>query len=141
MNTIAEEAASTAPPNTITIQGNTTNRTQNTRHEPHNYTITDGGTDGGVSLYEPHGYWVNMSLSSFRALVAFLNAHLKHRSERFKPIGWRLVPIEAGNETIEVREGQSVTFIGDAFVIRNPEGEAIGPAYNAMEYSVEPIVS
>lgn len=139
MNNISEGKL-TAPPNSFSLQINGSSRSTNLRNEPAAYTMADGGNDGGVSLYEPHGYYVNMSLASFRGLVAWLSAHLKYRSERFKPVGWRLVPIDTTSSPIEVREGQSVTFIGDAFIIRDQAGSAVGPAYSALEYSVEPIV-
>ena len=126
------------PTTSISIKMNTENRQSTSRNTGGIFRVEPCLKDSGLAIYDPHGYWYGMPLSSVNALVKWLTEWTAFRQWQFKPLGFTLVSISG--ETREIKDGARCEIVGDSFVLRTQSGEQIGEAMSAAVWTLTPIL-
>ena len=129
--------AKAIPSATLEVQGTTASR-DTTSRENVIFQARMNPTDAGITLYDPQGYFCNMSLTGLRALHAWLGGWITYQRERFKPTGFALVHITTA-ERREQATGEKLIVVGDSFYIQAADGAQLGEALPFSEWEIVPL--
>lgn len=128
-----------APPRDCMVIGNVESR-ESTSRGITTFKATAHATDSGVILWDPAGYYCNLSLTGVKDLLLWLSQWHAYQRERFKPTGFALVNLTTG-EKRERKDGEAIVLVGDSFYIRNTSGEDLTGALSLTEWEMQPLFS